>query len=250
MLNPLSLDGGRWYGIGNVSFAAYATAGLVLAGYLAYRGRSVGHPRAGLVVAAAVGLVVILSDGWPSMGADFGGVVTLTPALIWLLFRLSDRPVRMRRLVLTTAAAVLAVSAISVLDWLRGPNSRTHLGNFVQRMIVGDAGPLLLRKGVAVAQSIGTLWGVVSIVLGILLWVVVFTRMLRVSNGFGTIRHVAVAVLMTAVVGSLLNDSGVIVWTIVTASFFITVASWWTDKALEAHCAPLIPGHDARDPAT
>ena len=37
MLNSRPIFGLRWYGFGNVTFAAYATTGLFLAGYLAHR---------------------------------------------------------------------------------------------------------------------------------------------------------------------------------------------------------------------
>ena len=37
MLNSRPIFGLRWYGFGNVTFAAYASAGLVLAGYIAHR---------------------------------------------------------------------------------------------------------------------------------------------------------------------------------------------------------------------
>ena len=32
---------------------------------------------------------MVICEGWPTMGADFGGVIALTPAVLWLLLRLS-----------------------------------------------------------------------------------------------------------------------------------------------------------------
>ena len=49
MLNSRPVNGGRWYGFGNVTFAVYAAATLVLVGYLAHRLRATGHRRAALV---------------------------------------------------------------------------------------------------------------------------------------------------------------------------------------------------------
>ena len=40
MLNSRPVNGGRWYGFGNVTFAVYAAATLVLVGYLAHRLRA------------------------------------------------------------------------------------------------------------------------------------------------------------------------------------------------------------------
>src|SRR5215217_2629056 len=42
MLNSRPVNGGRWYGFGNVSFAVYAAATLVLVGYLAHRLQATG----------------------------------------------------------------------------------------------------------------------------------------------------------------------------------------------------------------
>ena len=52
MLNSRPIYGLRWYGFGNVTFAAYASAGLLLAGYVSHRCLAAG--RRGAAVAAAV----------------------------------------------------------------------------------------------------------------------------------------------------------------------------------------------------
>ena len=128
MLNSRPVNGGRWYGFGNVTFAVYAAATLVLVGYLAHRLRTSGNRRAALASVAVIGFGVVLCEGWPSMGADFGGVLALTPALLWLLLVLADIPITWPKLIAAAASALLLVAAISWLDWRRGPTARTHLG--------------------------------------------------------------------------------------------------------------------------
>ena len=49
LLNSRPIYGLRWYGFGNVTFAAYATNGLLLAGYVAHRMITGGRPRLALV---------------------------------------------------------------------------------------------------------------------------------------------------------------------------------------------------------
>ena len=93
-----------------------------------------------------LGLGVVVCEGWPSMGSDFGGVIALMPALVWLVFALSGTRVGWLKLLLVGASAVVAITAISVLDWRRGPDRRSHLGNFVQRVIDGDAIDVVARK--------------------------------------------------------------------------------------------------------
>jgi hypothetical protein len=224
MLNLRPFDGGRWYGFGNITFAAYAAVTLVVVGYAASRFERAGRPRIGLLVAGLVGAGAAMADGWPSMGADLGGVASLTPPLVWLLLSMSGRKVSWRTVLLSGGAAAAVATVIAWLDWLRGPGARSHLGAFVQRVLDGDAGHLLLRKALSAAQTLTTPVGLTLIVLGVLIWVLIFTRLLRdTPQEFPAVRSVAVAVLATAILGTLLNDSGVSVWATATGAFFVTV---------------------------
>jgi hypothetical protein len=226
MLNPQPLDGGRWYGFGNITFAAYASVTLVVVGYAASLLQQAGRHRTGLLVGGVIGAGAVLADGWPSMGADFGGVLALTPPLVWLLISLSGRRVNWRTVLLGAGAAAAAVTTIAGLDWLRGPGGRSHLGAFIQRVLDGDAGPLLLRKALMAAQTLTTPVGLTLAVLGVLVWVLIFSRLLPSQRQeLQPLRPVAVAVLATAVLGTLLNDSGVSVWATATTAFLLTVLS-------------------------
>lgn len=232
LLNSRPIFGLRWYGFGNSTFAAYATAGLVLAGYLGHRLRRSGHPRSAVVAAAAVGSGIVLCEGWPSMGSDFGGVIALTPGVCWLVLTLSGARVTVPRLLAIGVAAVAAITLISWLDWRRGPGRRSHLGGFVQRVLDGDAADVVARKAVASAETFTGL-GILALVLGAACWVLFFRRLLPVlKRGFDTLGGVAVAVLATAVLGTLLNDAGVAVWVAVTSIFALLVASLWCEHAL------------------
>ena len=154
MINSRPIFGLRWYGFGNVTFAAYASAGLVLAGYIAHRCLAAGRRGAAVVAVGAIGFGIVICEGWPSMGSDFGGVIVLTPAVLWLMLALSGVKMTLPKLLAIGGSAVLAVAVISVLDWLRGPDRRTHLGNFVQRILDGDALDVISRKAVASVQTI------------------------------------------------------------------------------------------------
>ena len=149
MLNSRPIFGLRWYGFGNVTFAAYASTGLFLAGYLAHRFLTAGKRAAAIAAVGTIGFGIVLCEGWPSMGSDFGGVIALTPAVLWLMLALSGVKITWPKLLAIAGLAVLAVGADLVLDWLRGPDRRTHLGNFVQRILDGDALDVISRKAVA-----------------------------------------------------------------------------------------------------
>ncbi|GAA3563628.1 hypothetical protein GCM10022197_18990 [Microlunatus spumicola] len=228
LLNSRPVYGLRWYGFGNVTFAAYAGAVLVLAGWVAHRFLLRDRRRAAVVAVAAIGLGAVVCEGWPSMGSDFGGVIGLVPAVLWLCLTLSGVRITWLRLLLVGAAAVVAVAAISLADWARGPDRRSHLGNFVQRVIDGDALDVVSRKAVASYETIASPLGVGSILVGVALWFVMFRWAVpRLSPGFTTLRATLVAILLVAVVGTLVNDGGIGVWQPATAVATTAVGCLW-----------------------
>lgn len=233
LINSRPIYGLRWYGFGNITFSAYAASGLVLAGWLAGHFLATGHRLAAVIAVAVIGFGLVICEGWPSMGSDFGGVVALTPGVLWMVLALSGVRMTAPRLVAIAGTAVLVVVVISWLDWRRGSGQRSHLGNFVQRILDGDAGDIVSRKAVAAAETMATPVGIGAVVIGFAFWVVIFRLLLPVLvEGFGTLRTVAAAALTTAVLGTLLNDGGIYVWLTVTAVFAVTVASLAVDRAI------------------
>jgi hypothetical protein len=227
LLNSRPIFGLRWYGFGNVTFAAYASTGLLLAGYIAHR--CLTADRRGRAVAAVgiIGFGIVICDGWPSMGSDFGGVIALTPAVLWLMLALSGIRITWPKLLAIGGAAVLAVTVISVLDWRRGPDRRTHLGNFVQRILDGDALDVVSRKAVSSAETFVSIMGIASLLIGVVLWIVIFRYVIpRISAEFTTVRSTVIAVLIVAILGTLLNDGGISVWLTATAEV-TTVLGWF-----------------------
>ena len=202
MLNSQPSNGGRWYGFGNVTFAAYAAAGLVLAALVAHRLRRTGHERWALAAAAVIGFGVIICDGWPSMGADFGGVLALTPGMLWLLLSLSGLVLSWRKVVAIGASTLVLVTVVAWADWLRGPMARTHAGAFFQRMLDGDATDVVARKAVAAAESLMNPLGIVAFFVGVALWVVIFRALPGLSADVVDPRPLAAATLATAVLGT------------------------------------------------
>jgi hypothetical protein len=227
MLNSRPIFGLRWYGFGNVTFAAYATAGLLLAGYVAHRLLAAGRRGAAVAAVGSIGFGIVICEGWPSMGSDFGGVIALTPAVLWLILALSGIKITWPKLLGIGAGAVLAVALISVLDWRQGSDRRSHLGNFVQRILDGDALDVISRKAVASAETIGSVLGIGSLLIGVVLWLVIFKYVVpRVSPDFTTVRSTLIAALAVAILGTLLNDGGISVWLTGTAEV-TTVMGWF-----------------------
>jgi hypothetical protein len=226
MLNSRPIFGLRWYGFGNVTFAAYATAGLFLAGYLAHRYLTAGKRVAAVAAAGLIGFGIVICEGWPSMGSDFGGVIALTPAVLWLMLVLSGVKITWLKLLAIAGVAVLTIGVISLLDWIRGPDQRSHLGNFVQRILDGDALDVISRKAIAAAETVTSPLGIGSLLIGVMLWITIMTFLVpRISADFATVRSTLIAILIVAVLGTLLNDGGTSVW--LTATAEVTVVMGW-----------------------
>ncbi len=234
LLNPRPLDGGRWYGFGNLTFAFYACAALVLVGHLLRRVQQTGH---GTVLVVVVGVTLVALDGWPGAGADLGGALTLALTMGWLLLGLSRRATRGFRPLLAVIGACVTAGGLAWLDWLRGPSRRTHLGAFVQRVLDADAGTLLVRKAHAVAASLAGPWGLVALGAGGLVWLLVVRARRRVAPVWPDFDRLLVSVLAAASLGTVLNDSGVVVWAAVTSAFGVTVLAlvtetdWWAARS-------------------
>jgi hypothetical protein len=232
MLNSRPIFGLRWYGFGNVTFAAYATAGLFLAGYLAHRYLTAGRRVAAVAAAGLIGFGIVICEGWPSMGSDFGGVIALTPAVLWLMLVLSGVKITWPKLLAIAGFAVLTIGAISVLDWIRGPDQRSHLGNFVQRILDGDALDVISRKAIAAAETVASPLGIGSLLIGVMLWITIMTFLVpRISADFTTVRSTLIAILIVAVLGTLLNDGGTSVWLTATAEVAVVMGWFFLDWA-------------------
>lgn len=234
-LSPL--DAGRFYGFGNVAFAAFAIGVLIAGAWIASLLIRRGHRRWAALSVAAIGTMAVAVDGWPSYGADFGGVLGLVPGIATLIAAVAGIRLRARWLVAVGTLAVLAVSGIAVVDWLRPAGSRSHLGNFVQQLLDGGAGSTVGRKIEANLQSFTDrpLLSILVAVLVLLTAVLVFrpdrlsaVRARRMYAAEPLLRAGIAACLVTAVVGMAVNDSGVIVLGICYAVAVPLLVHAWT----------------------
>jgi hypothetical protein len=140
------LVAGRFYGLGNPLFAVFATAAIYLALALAEPWWRSGRRTAAATVVAAIGLIATVVDLLPGLGADVGGPPALLPAFTLLALRVAGVRLTWRTVLLVTAGTAAAVAAVALLDWLRPPAERSHLGRFVQTTVQGDAWNVVARK--------------------------------------------------------------------------------------------------------
>lgn len=200
---------GRFYGMTNMMFAISGTAGIILAGVVAVM---VERRRAALSI-GLLGAAIIIIDGSPWHGADFGGPPVLTVAFLLLILLVLGRPMTAwSALGIVVAGAVITASFVTI-DYLRPPAERTHLGEFAASILDGSAMTVIGRKALQVAG----LWPVILVLALIIIAAYAFlrTRGVRMTNPVGTDRSVWTWVVAALVIvlggGMLINDSGPII---------------------------------------
>ena len=139
------LTAARFYGIGNEAYALLASGAIISLAFLGMKMRRWGNAvAAGGVLFFGLGVAAI--DALPSMGADFGGVLSFVPALGLMCLLIAKLRLSWRRILVVGIVTVGAASAIALVDWMRPAESRTHLGRFVQSIADGELFDVIARK--------------------------------------------------------------------------------------------------------
>ena len=211
---------GRFTGFGNLSFALLSVCALlVTAAGAAAVGRRAGSGRARAVTAGTVvvvGLVVVAVVGAPSLGRDFGGVLSAMPGFLVLAMLLARVRVTLARFAGILVVAVLAVGTVAVLDWSGPPDERSHLGRFVEQVLTGDAWTVVRRKAEANLDILlgSPLAWMLPVALAAAVWLLRPGGLLRGGAGLppadaAVLRAGLLAGALSLALGAAVNDSGV-----------------------------------------
>lgn len=225
--------GGRFYGFNNQAFALLATSTLLLAGALANGLVARGRRKLAALVVVVVGAATTLLDGSPTLGADFGGPPALVPAFALLALWAAGVKLNVKKVLGVLAFGVVVVSSFALFDWLRPEDQRTHLGRLIDTILDGGLLNVIGRK---LGANLNTFTNPLSLVAitAILLLVIVMGRPVRLAakdtnalapyhwltNGV-PLKQIATdtpmflpttyAVYVALLLGTLVNDSGVVV---------------------------------------
>lgn len=223
--NPLVA--GRFHGMGNIAFAVFAASAVLCIAAAAARAGSLFRGRVAAVATAVVlGLAAMVIDGAPMLGDDFGGLLALTVAVVVLGVIVSGARVTWWRGALAVVAAVAVAALVALADYARPASAQTHLGRFVGDLLHGRS-DVVSRKAELALHSFGN-----SAVTGLVVLVVVVAIVGREQLRTAMRRTPAlaaglVAVGVVGVVGSVVNDSGVVVAAMVAvAGVLPPVAAW------------------------
>ena len=205
------LVAGRFTGFGNLAFGVYASGVLLGLGCLAQAVPGWRRPTLFTVVGALSVLIV----GAPGWGADVGGILALTPAVLLAAVRLSGRRVSLGVIAGAAVAALGAVSAFAAADYARPAGKRSHLGRFVAQFFDGSAGAVIQRKAEANVSLLFTSQ-LTLLVLAVVVFVPVVLlmptgRLRRVLGLYPAVRAGLIGLAVAAGLGFLVNDSGIAV---------------------------------------
>lgn len=126
---------GRFSGLGNLAFALFGSATIVLAVLIAERGGSWG-----LRVAFGLLSAVVLIEGLPMLGADVGGVISMVPAFGLTALVLTGRRIRVREVIGLGLGTVAALLVFAFIDAARPLEDQTHLARFAEMVLDGHWG--------------------------------------------------------------------------------------------------------------
>jgi hypothetical protein len=210
--------GGRYYGMGNPTFALFATATILLCTAVSSMLVLAGRQKAAALAVALIGGFAVVVDAMPFWGADGGGPPALVPGLVYLVLAVLGLRLTWKRLILLVVGVVGLFFLVAGADWLRPQSARSHLGRFVQAIIDGNALDIVIRKA---QQNYDILLGNAPLTLlvpaALLFVIYVLARptswgsraMQRSYDQAPTLRAGLIALLITLTIGFLINDSGV-----------------------------------------
>lgn len=225
--------GGRFYGFNNQAFALFAASTVLLAGAIANGLVARGKRKTAALAVALVGVCATVLDGFPTLGADFGGPPALVPAFALLTLWAAGIKLNFKRVLMVLASGVVVVSTFAVADWLRPEDQHTHLGRFVDTVLDGGLFNVIARK---LGANLSTFTNPLSFIAitAVLLLLVVMGRPVRLAakdtnalapyhwltNGV-PLKQIATdtpmlmptiyAVYVVILIGTLVNDSGVVI---------------------------------------
>jgi len=151
------LVGGRYYGLGNIAFATFATGTLFFAAGLAHLLLRRDRRGTAVAVVIALGAFADVLSGSPGLGAKFGGTIALVPGTAVTALVVAGKRVTPLRVGFFAGLGVLTIVTICYLDYLRPPGKRTHLGRFADQVLHGDAVPVVTRKMQAMLHTVGNI---------------------------------------------------------------------------------------------
>jgi hypothetical protein len=204
--------GGRFAGMGNLAYGQFAAAAFLLTGLIVHR---VEERRRAVALGIGVLVLAVVIDGSPIWGSDVGGVLAFVPAIGVTASKLLRIPIRLKTVVASAAAALVAIGAFAAIDLARPSDKQTHLGRLVESISSdgwGSFATVVTRKlGANLGVITSTVW-TAMVPLALVLAVYLLWRAPGAARAIrGAIPEALAGLLVVGVLGFALNDSGIAV---------------------------------------
>ncbi|WFD08811.1 hypothetical protein [Tepidibacter hydrothermalis] len=202
--------GARYYGIGNeymgvlIGSLIFSVAGLLEKNIINKK------------IASVILIVSIVLLGHPKMGANVGGTITSVFSFLYLIMRLYNIKIDLKKIIFIGLAVVGVVSTMAIID-IYFIGSQSHLAGAIKKIASG--GPLIIlqiitRKIEMNMKLIGvSIWSKV-LILGLLIVVVLFQKpvgiLKKVCDRYPYLAKGWTSIIVASIVGFLVNDSGVV----------------------------------------
>jgi hypothetical protein len=207
---------GRFTGLGNLAFALFGSATIVLAALIADR-----YGRRGLPWAYGLLVAVVVVEGLPMLGADVGGVLSMVPAFGVTGLVLAGRRIGWREVGLIVVVTAVALFGFALIDAARPPEVQTHLARLGEQVLDGQWDTLSKNLSRRWQASFGGAelagWMTVAAVMAAAVAYVVLVAVGRMGPGARRpLTHrptmaAAAGLALLAVVGLVANDSSLAV---------------------------------------
>lgn len=224
---------GRFAGLGNLAFSLFGAAALLAAVLAVERWQ-----ERGLVVAGTILVAALLLDGFPLLGADVGGTLTLVPAYALAFAALAGVRLRPLHVVGAGLLGVLVTLAFAAADLARPEHLQTHLARFARLVLDREWSVLADSLGRRLQASFGGVetaaWiAVVAFAAGAVAYVALVDRgrppLRLLRRGWSrTVRAAAVGLAGLGILGWVANDSSVAV----PATMMIVVVPVLVDRVV------------------
>ncbi|MHB8893648.1 MAG: hypothetical protein ACYC99_00510 [Candidatus Geothermincolia bacterium] len=241
--------GDRYYGIGNLFFG-FALGAAILFTCLAIQTRDKGimsylrldKPWKRYAFAAVVLGIVAVIDGFPKLGADFGGLVAVVVAGLVTILRLEGKPLTARKIAIVVLVLILCVGGLLVLDAVM-PGSASHAGRAIGKVKASGLSSLVSQ----VSRKLGGNWTLtwtstwrLLLLFGLVAWLIFNWR-------FGILKYVKEhypymnagfwGLVVGLIVAWIFNDSGIesaaAISVFLFVPYFVMLVPWKRkDKAL------------------
>lgn len=207
-----SIVAGRFYGVGNLTFAQMTISAVLLAAFL------VGQKddRAHRLWASGICVTSVIVGGLPMWGADVGSILAGVPATVITIWVIWKWRFSIRTLVIAAIAALVAVAAAMAIDLSRPASERSHLGRLGERVGDGGVGELWLivhRKVLGVLASFNKTAWIYLIVAVLIVFTMALTRSPRTMEALRAAtpapRIVVIGFSSFGLLEFALNDSGI-----------------------------------------